>query len=274
MKKSVKVILILLAILLVATGAVVIWQWDNLQAVALSLRHSREDLSQMRTDTRKQVEEAAQSIEGVTVRDLTEEEQQALASNALTREEIIERITGKAPSSTEPKTEENAASSDAPVNGAPASQVAEAAPATEPSNTVAAAEFPDPAASATQALEATASSEPTLEDQLATCLAEIYVMKSEYTLWLEELFAAAIDEYSALPPEKQTESAKYNIFLRCMEEALDKEDECDARMAELETQITTILTQMGRDLSLVDEIEAAYKEEKEITKAYYLGLNS
>ena len=45
-------------------------------------------------------------------------------------------------------------------------------------------------------------------------------------------------------------------------------------MAEIEQKITALLKEMGRDTSLVDEIQSAYEEEKSLKKAYYLGLHS
>ena len=58
-----------------------------------------------------------------------------------------------------------------------------------------------------------------------------------------------------------------------MKIALDKEDECDAKMAELEAEIKSLLIKLGEDTALVDEIHATYLEEKALKKAYYLGLH-
>ena len=251
MKKALKITGIVLAVLLVAAAGLLWWQRDNLRAVSLSFRHSGEELTQMKEESRQRVESAAQAIEGVTVRDLTPEEKAALAADEVSREEIIARLTAK-PAASEP-TEAEPAGTEASVPAAAGAVESAEAPAADSLN-----------ASAEQ---------PTLEDQLAALLAEIYVMQSEYTTWLEQKYAAAIEEYAALDEDQRTTSAKYNIGMSYMQEALAKEDECDARMETILGQISELLTQMGRDQSLVSDIQTAYDEEKAATKAYYLGLH-
>ena len=110
-------------------------------------------------------------------------------------------------------------------------------------------------------------------EQLAKYIAEIYLMQTEYTTWLEDMNQAAINEFVELPEDQKTTSAKYAIGLRYMKIALDKEDECDAKMAELEAEIKSLLIKLGEDTALVDEIHATYLEEKALKKAYYLGLH-
>lgn len=112
-----------------------------------------------------------------------------------------------------------------------------------------------------------------LEARLSRYVGEIYVMKAEYSAWLSNKNQAAIDEFVALPVEEQTTANKYKIGMRCMNEALAKEKECDAQMAEIEGKICDVLAQLGRDTAMVDEIHAAYLQEKQIQKAYYLGLH-
>ena len=99
-------------------------------------------------------------------------------------------------------------------------------------------------------------------------------MKAEYTAWLEDKYDEAIADYNALDESERTATAKYSIGMRCMKEALAKEKECDALMADLEQKIRDLLKEMGQDTSLVDDIQTAYEEEKALKKAYYLGLHN
>ena len=99
-------------------------------------------------------------------------------------------------------------------------------------------------------------------------------MKDEYTAWLEAKYNEAIDAYNALPEEQRTPEAKYSIGMERMKQALAKEDECDAAMKQIEQKIGALLAKMGRDDSLVKEIQKAYEQEKELKKAYYLGLHN
>ena len=125
-----------------------------------------------------------------------------------------------------------------------------------------------PAASAPQD-----EGESALRSELAKYIAEIYVMEAEYTGWLEQANQAAIDEFVALPEEKQTTASKYSIGMKYLSAALEKEKECDAKMKRVEDAISSLLKQLGESTSLVDEIHAAYLEEKAAKKAYYMSIH-
>lgn len=253
MKKRTKVLLGVLLVLLAAVAAVAFWQRDNLLAVKTSATTSREDLASRMEENDKKIAESAQSVEGVTVRDLTEEEKQALRAGELDEKELVERLITPAEEDAAPPKEETAQQ---PSGEKPA--------AAEPPKTT---EQQDPPA---QSQPAEASS---AEKALSECLAEIYLMKAEYTAWLEDKNQAAIDEYVALEESQRTTAAKYSIGMRCLREALEKEKECDARMEAMKEKIRGLLDEMGRDHSLIEQIEAAYAEEKELKKAYFLGLH-
>lgn len=115
--------------------------------------------------------------------------------------------------------------------------------------------------------------ETALRSELARYIAEIYVMEAEYTGWLEQANQAAIDEFTALPEEKQTSGTKYSIGMKYLSAALEKEKECDAKMKATEDAIRALLAKLGESGALADEIHAAYLEEKAAKKAYYLSLH-
>lgn len=232
----------MLLVLVAAVGAVCWWQWDNIMALKMSYSHSREDISEMMTANNQKVSEAvSQQVEGVTVRDLTADEREAMREGELSREDLLNLLT----------------SGDA---GQPEETVPSGSAQQETSGENAAI----PADSGTDSNQ----------KKLAEYIAEIYVMKAEYTLWLEDKYEEAIAEYNALEESERTTAAKYSIGMRCMNEALEKEKECDAMMADMEAKISDLLTEMGKDTSLVDDIQAIYEEEKALKKAYYLNLHS
>lgn len=241
MKKAKKVLLAALLVLLAAVVGVCWWQRDNLAAIKMSLSHSRENISEMVSANNQKVAEASEKVEGVTVRDMTDEERQALRGGSLSREELLERLTTKETEDTEGTNEAGASQQET---------------------------------SGTDSTAASDSGEDSNQKKLSKYLAEIYLMKDEYTAWLEAKYDEAIAEYNALEESERTATAKYSIGMRCMKEALAKEKECDALMADMEAKISALLTEMGEDTSLVDDIQAAYEEEKALKKAYYLGLHS
>jgi len=184
-------------------------------------------------DRQRERTEEASRQAGVNVRALTDEEKEALRGSEVSREELIDRITDGA----QPAADEAAAPSPAP----------------EP--------------------QEQEDGEAALRGQLARQIAEIYVMEAEYTDWLAQANQAAIDEFTALPESEQTTANKYSIGMKYLSAALEKEKECDARMKAAEDSVRSLLTQLGEDTSLADEIHAAYLEEKAAKKAYYLSLH-
>lgn len=245
MSKRKRVLLGTVLVLLAAVTAVGFWQRDNLKAVQTSATTSREELADRMEENDRKIADSAQSVEGVTVRDLTEEEKQALRAGELDEAELLERLT---------------------------------TPASEESTAPAQTDTPQPSEESTAATEPPKETtqppaENSAEKALSECLAEIYVMKAEYTAWLEDKNQEAIDEYMALEESQRTTAAKYSIGMRCLREALEKEKECDARMEEMKEKIRGLLDELGRDHSLIDEIQAAYEEEKTLKKAYFLGLH-
>lgn len=236
MKKGKKVLLYILLILLAAIVGVCIWQWDNMMAIKTSLSTSQEDLAGMMADNDQKIVDAAQKVDGVTVRDLTDEEKQALRNGEVDREELLDLLTKDGET---PAAPENSAQEPPEASGSPAE-----------------------------------SQEDSNQKKLSKYLAEIYLMKAEYTAWLEDKYDEAIADYNALDESERTATAKYSIGMSCMKEALAKEKECDALMADLEQKIRDLLKEMGEDTSLADDIQTAYEEEKALKKAYYLGLHS
>lgn len=241
MKKRTKIALIVLAVLLAAIAGVCWWQRNNLTALKMSLSYSQEDLAARIEENDQRVGAALGELPDVTVRDLTDEEKTAFRNDTLDRDELIERLIGKA--QPEP------------------ADASEPADALEPAEEAAASQPPDE------------DSADAAREQLARCIAEIYVMKAEYSAWLEAQDAAAIAEFNALPEEEQTTEAKYEIGMAHMQTALEKETECDQKMAALEDEISALLQELGEDTALVDEIQAAYEEEKALKKAYFLSLH-
>lgn len=273
MKKSRKILLTFL-VLIAIIAAVCVWQRNNLKAVKLWLESSQDDINTQMQDNQQKVVDAAQKVSGVTIHDITEEQKQALKDNTLTREELIQQmVTGV----------------QTPVTSdQPASQPTYQPEAPEQVEIPSESLPPQPEPQPTQPTKQPPQSEPIVtpetqepempaidpdREQLAKYIADIYLMQTEYTTWLEDMNQAAIDEFVALPKDQKTTSAKYTIGLRYMKTALEKEDECDAKMAKLEAAIKDLLIKLGEDTALVDEIHATYLEEKALKKAYYLSLH-
>ena len=93
-----KKILIILGVIIVIITALVAWQWNNIMMIRSGLTKTEEQLLEEKAESEKQAEEAISSLGDITVRDLTDEEKEALNSGELSQEEAIAIMTGKADS--------------------------------------------------------------------------------------------------------------------------------------------------------------------------------
>ena len=325
MSRKKKIVLIVLAVVLAVLAGLVIWQRDNLKALVLSLRYSPEDLEARMSGEWQQVEDTIRESPHLTVRDLTEEEKEALHSSELSREELIEQmITPELPKPGRPAAEETPAEAETPdaepeKKPAPEKPSAGPEPAPgkkpEPEKKPGPEEKPKPEKPAKAELPAEAETpgaesapenkpapeepsarpEPAPEEkpepekkpepeetpsreeadrkELNACIAELYVLREEYSELLAKMNQAAIDDFNDLPEEKQTTAAKYRIGSHYLGIAQEKEKECDAQIAQLERKIEKLLIGLGEDTALVGQIHEAYLNEKELKKAYYLGIH-
>ena len=247
-----------MVIVLLIAAAVVVWrQWDNVKAVKTALTTSQEDIETMMVENDERIAEAVGKVDGVTVRDLTEEEMEQFKNGELDAEQLIDRLTsGDAAPASGTESAGSSGSSTAQGSGTQSGSAQ-----TSGTGNAAAAQPSEQAQTETDANK----------QQLSRYLAEIYVMKAEYTAWLEEKYNDAMEQYAALDESERTTEAKYSIGMSYMNEALEKEEECDAEMEEIEQKISDLLTMMGEDTSIVDDIQQSYETEKELKKAYYLG---
>ncbi|MBQ9736872.1 MAG: hypothetical protein IJV86_00485 [Clostridia bacterium] len=93
MKKSVKIILAVLTVFLIAVGVFTYKQWNTITAVVDSFRYTQEDVDKKVEEQKEAVQTFINETEGVSVRELTEEEEKSLREGKLTESEIVEILT-------------------------------------------------------------------------------------------------------------------------------------------------------------------------------------
>lgn len=109
------------------------------------------------------------------------------------------------------------------------------------------------------------------DKRIAELVTKMYVLKAEYTGAVEGVVSSMKADYSKLPAEQRTKSAKQSIAAGYMSKINAMEAQCDAQVNAIVTELRQILKENGRDMSLADAIVSTYASEKENTKAYYLS---
>lgn len=249
MKRRKTILCTILVLLAVSLAGLFWWQRDNLKAIHAATQHTSAELEEKLEENRQMIEEAVRSASEVTVREVTEEERQALRDGSMTQEQLMERLTGSG-------------------GGEPSQPDAESAvPASRPESggkTDAAPETPDAAAAGEK------SAESSYQKELSALIAKVYVLREEYTLALDTMYADAKAEYLALPAEKRTTTQLAKMAKGYLSRANALEKECDGKMDEIVRAMEKLLRENDGDHGLVDTVVYTYANEKSLKKSWYM----
>ena len=105
----------------------------------------------------------------------------------------------------------------------------------------------------------------------AELINRMYVLRSNYISQIDGLVSLMKSEYSKLPAEQRTTSAKQSIASKYVSQIDSMERQCDAQVKAVVDELRQLLKSNGEDTSLADTIWQTYLSEKENTKAYYIS---
>ena len=241
---------ILLAVLALACALLLAFAWrqrDNLKAVQDALRYTSDELEEKMEENQQRIRDAVEAAPEVTVRDVTEEERQALRDGTLTQEELVGRLLegGEDPP---------------PETAGPSSPAQETVPAVQE----------EPIAEPSGGTE-TAPQEDPYQEQISALIARVLVLREEYTLALDEMYADAKAAYRAMPEETRTKTALAKMASEYLSRGSALEKECDARMDEIVQSMETLIRDNGGDMALLDTVVYTYANEKSLKKSWYLS---
>lgn len=264
MKRWKTILCAALVLLAVSLAGLAWWQRENLKAVKAAAQHTSEELEEKLAENQQRIQEAVNAAPEITVREVTEEERQALRDGTMTQEELVERlldIGGQEAS-------QPAAGNTAPASGEaalPASQqesgglqpAVSQSPVQEPSK-------PTPA-------ESSKPTENTYQKALSALIARVYVLREEYTLALDNMYASAKAEYKALPAEKRSKTNLAKMASGYLSKASALEKECDGKMDEITSAMEKLIKENNGNMGLVDTVVYTYANEKSLKKSWYLS---
>lgn len=115
-------------------------------------------------------------------------------------------------------------------------------------------------------------SEAEYNKKVADLVAKVYTIKSEFIGTLDAFESKIVSEYKALPEEQRTSATKAKIVADNMSYMLSLEAQCDAQIKAVTDELSKLMKEYGKDMTLVDAINSAYANEKELKKAYYVSL--
>ena len=133
------------------------------------------------------------------------------------------------------------------------------------------AQKPAPSQTPRPTLGPEAKTGQTAEEITSFYVGKMYGLQGVYMGRLDGLLASAVSEYNALPKEQRTNEAKQNLMFKYMGMANSLEAACDGEVNGLLASMETELSAVGGVLSIISTMRSAYKREKSLKRAYYLG---
>ena len=248
--------LIVLALLLAALAALAYWQKNNIAALlAYKNAGSQEEIEQQMQQNQQAIADAVEKNPDIVVRDLTEEEKQALRDGTLTQEELTERLT-ETPKEETPKAEEK------PAEQKPAEQPKQEQKPTEQKP----AEQPEP-----EQKPAEQPVESEYQKQLSAVIAKVYVLREKFTIALDNLQAEAVSVYTAIPEADRTKAKLAKFVSEFLARGTALEKECDAEMDAIIAELDALISANKGDYSIIDTVVETYASEKSLKKAWYMA---
>jgi len=269
MKKGWKIFLIILLCIVLAVGCVVYFNWNTVMGVIDGLRYSEEDVVRKQEENKQELQKFLDENKDVTVRDLTDEENQALASGEISEEDAVKIITGTATLDDVKKQNGDVAKPPEPAENGSTVQApsgTEAPPVTKPEPSGEAPSVPVNPPAVTPAPEPEKTSDQIISELIAT----LYVQKSVYLSRLDNLESTLGAEFEKVPKNEKG-AEKKRIIAKYMPVIIEWEKTCDGVVYGILDQIEAELIKSGKDLSIIDKIDEAYKNEKRLKKAYYIN---
>lgn len=242
----------------VGVGALSVWQWNNISAALSFLRFSKEELEEKLEQSDQTIKDAVNALPDVSIRDITQEEKDALREGTLTQEELIESLIKPEPPKEPPGENEPDEPVIAPEPAKPKPEPKDPTPVPEPEKPQ-----PDP--------EPKPPEQSEYEKQLAAIIAEVYVLREQFLIKLDELLEQAKAEYRALAPEQRTKAQMVPLVADYMARGTRLEEECDAKIVEILDRLEKLVRANNGDTKLSQTIFDTYVDEKSIKKAWYMA---
>lgn len=239
MKK--RYIFLCILVIFVVLATILAWvNFDNIKAIYKAIQYDTHEIENRLVENEKKSSEMLEKYNHSKINPLSDEDSEKLTKGELTEEEAINLVLGKVESSGQETTDKNEVVQSKP------SQTTE----TEQNQTQMSEED---------------------ENRLGELIAKVYVLKAKYNKLIHQENYEAADDFYTLPKEQQTKDKKYELGAVFMRNVLKLQDQCDAEMEQIFSEMETLLKANNMTLELVDEIKTAYQEEKELKKAYYVN---
>ena len=251
MKKKYVVLIVFLALAAVLVS-LLLWQKDNIGALIDYSNYTREELEEQLQQNDRAIRDAVNAVPEITIRDVTEEEREALKDGSLTQEDLMEQLLTKEKTTPELSEEppQDILPTSKPDTEGEETNISEPVPETKP---------------------ASAPEQSDYERRLSELVAQVYVLREAYLIKLDTLLAEAKEVYKSTPADQRTGSWMADMVSSYLAKGTSLEKECDRRMDSIATELSELIKDNNGDMSLVDTVIETYANEKRLKKAWYMS---
>lgn len=243
MKKIIRTpIKLFLIIVLAAAGILLYLQYDNISALIYGLNNSSDELALKIDENRERLKTEVEKYTSNQINDISAEDEEKLLKGDITIEEVADKYNLPLDYMKDIDGIENTGESNSSESGS----------------------FNQNNNNDTNA--------KAIDNAISDGVSKMYALKAKYVNKLGELERKVYDEYLSLPKEKQNEESKYKLVKDNLNYVSQLEEKCDEEVAKVLSGLKSELTRLNGDTEIIQILQDAYKEEKEVKKAYYLSL--
>jgi len=236
MKVWVRVVLGILLAIIIAVGAVIVWQWDNIRAIYIMLTTDEEAITQTLEEKRVEQETWLSEEYSVALLAPTAEQSSALLEGTVSPEEVKESLG---------------------ITSEIEEKIAET-PETEKK-----------VLNKKKNPQKTGITKAEIENYVNLCVAELYTCEVELMSRLGEMKKGIETEWAMTSPKNGT--TKRETIMRWLNKVYDLEVEIDGKVKAIIAKYNKILKSRGADTSGVDKLWDYYLSKKADQKAYYMN---
>lgn len=235
MKKTKKVMLLIILILLISCFGIFLWQGDNLIAILNGMKYSQDELASKLDAEREELKTKVKEYTSSVINDISAEDEEKLLKGQISLEELSEKYH-------------------LPLD------IMKEDIATKTDDI--------------EIIESTdkTNNEEKTDKAISDGVSRMYALKAKYVSKLGGLERSVIEQYSKLPADKQNESSKKKLVSENLGYVADLEKKCDDEVAAVLSSLEKELKALNGDVKIIKILNDAYENEKQLKKSYYLSL--
>lgn len=255
--KGLTVLLIILCIIVIGMVALYFYQKDNINAVVKSVKYSKEDIQQQIDDSKQDVENTLKEYNIDNLKDFSFEEEEKIRKGQITYEQALSKMMEESGLSDKlsVETNDNSTNISAAQNGSQSDSNSQYKGESQSNNgSTSGPVVPN--------IKANSDDPDAIVSEYAI---KLYALKAYYLGQIGDLAEEAKADY------KVNKNLK-SIASQYLGRAANLENEADAAVDGLLSELEQKLNSIGADSSVCETMKSAYVNEKNLKKSYYLSL--